>query len=116
MSDDTEILGNEAMSVQSQSLTKQELHILVALADGKTDRQIEAELNTNVTIASRPIFAKLGANTKSHMISRAFLLGVLLPRALSALLCLTIVLPNDGYKQVRTRLRVSVRTAHMATI
>lgn len=111
-----EIQGQEVIGIQSQSLTEKELQILVALADGKTDRQIETELNTNVTIASRPIFAKLGAKTKSHMISRAFLLGVILPRALSALLCLAMVLPDDGYRKARTRLRVSVRTAHMTTI
>ncbi|WP_163836918.1 helix-turn-helix domain-containing protein [Spartinivicinus ruber] len=102
-----EILGNEVIGIQSQSLTETELQILVALADGKTDSQVEKELSTDITIASRPIFAKLGAKTKTHMMSRAFLLGVLLPRALSALLCLAMVLPDDGFRRERTRIRGS---------
>lgn len=111
-----EIQGQEVIGIQSQSLTDKELHILVALADGKTDREIEKELGVNVTISSRPIFAKLGARSKTHMMSRAFLLGVLLPRALSALLCFAMVLPDDGFRNGRTRLRVSVRTTHITTI
>lgn len=109
-----EIQGNEVIGIQSQSLTETELHILVALADGKTDNEIEKTLGTNVTIASRPIFAKLGAKTKSHMVSRGFLLGVLLPRALSALLCLTMVLPDDGFRNGRLRVRNSGRVMALA--
>ena len=116
MSENKEILGNEVIGIQSQSLSEKELQILVALADGKTDSEIENELDTDVTIASRPIFAKLGARSKTHMMSRAFLLGVLLPRALSALLCLTMVLPDDGFRNARTRLRGSSRTIEMAAV
>lgn len=111
-----EILGNEVIGIQSQSLTETELQILVALADGKTDNQIENELGTDVTIASRPIFAKLGAKTKPHMISRAFLLRVLIPRALSALLCLAMVLPDDGFRNGRTRLRMSFKGTKVMVI
>ncbi|MBU2708785.1 hypothetical protein KCM76_22520 [Zooshikella marina] len=107
----SEIQGKEVIGIQSQALTTEELHILVALADGKTDDEIEQALGTNITLASLPIRAKLGARTKTHMISRAFLLQVLIPRALVVLLCASMVVAmDDGYRRERTRVRSPYRT------
>ncbi|RDH41472.1 hypothetical protein [Zooshikella ganghwensis] len=107
-----EIQGKEVIGIQSQALTTEELHILVALADGKTEDEIEQELGTDITLASLPIRAKLGASTKIHMISRAFLLQVLIPRVLVVLLCASMVVAmDDGYRRERTRVRSSFRVS-----
>lgn len=84
-----EIQGEDVIGLPGQSLNSAELRVLVGLADGQTPNTIGALLGVDSSgfrLLERTIKAKLGAKTHPHMISRAFTLGVLIPRALCLLL------------------------------
>lgn len=93
-----EIRGEDVIGVPGQNLTRQELQVLVGLANGETPNTIGKELDAD-TIAMRyieaSIKAKLGAKTHPHMIARGFTLGVLFPRALCMLLAFLCVAESD---------------------
>ncbi|SEC61899.1 helix-turn-helix transcriptional regulator [Pseudomonas costantinii] len=84
-----EIQGEDVIGLPGQALNSAELRVLVGLADGQTPNTIGALLGVDSSgfrLLERTIKAKLGAKTHPHMISRAFTLGVLIPRALCLLL------------------------------
>lgn len=95
-----------------QNLNPTELSTLVRLADGDAPSDI-AQATGQSTLELRhtemTIRAKLGALSKPHMITRGFILGVLIPRALCCLLSICAGL-NISDDQLRTRQqRPSVR-------
>lgn len=84
MKAETEILGEEVIGRQGQSLTWSELRVLVGLADGETPTGISGALGierNGIQLLEMSIRAKLGAKTHPQMISRGFTVGVLMPRA-----------------------------------
>lgn len=88
------ITGEDVIASPGQCLQQDELTLLVMLADGHPPSDIERALNTDrigVRHIERSLQAKLGAKNKLHIITRAFILGVLAPRALCLLLALLSV-------------------------
>ncbi len=100
-----QIQGEDVIGFTSQNLTTTELQVLVGLAEGLSPSAIGASINAN-SIAMRgiesSIRAKLGARSQPHMIARAFLLGVLAPRALCMLLAAASAL-EAHHDALRTR-------------
>lgn len=102
-----EIQGEEVIGRLSQALNDTELRVLVGLADGETPNTIGALIGVDSNSFRRleqTIKAKLGAKTHPHMISRAFTLGVLIPRALCLLLsvlCATEHVDDGNRNQTR---------------
>lgn len=84
-----DVIGEDVIGLTGQNLTKDELLVLVGLANGDSPNKIGASLNADA-LAMRhieaSIKAKLGAKTQPNMIARGFTLGVLVPRALCLLL------------------------------
>ena len=84
-----DVNGEDVIGLTGQNLTKDELLVLVGLANGDSPNKIGASLNVDA-LAMRhietSIKAKLGAKTQPNMIARGFTLGVLVPRALCLLL------------------------------
>lgn len=112
-----DIVGNDIIGQRAQNLTDPELNVLVALADGKTPSQIQNQLNIDgqqLRDHESQIRAKLGASSKPHMISRAFVLGVLMPRALCFMLAVTTAFTStdDG---MRLRRPSQVRSTRQIT-
>ena len=82
-------LGNDVIGLPGQCLDVAELTHLVKLADGQTPREIERATGADRLRQQQlesTLRAKLGARTKTHMIARGFVLGVIAPRALCLLL------------------------------
>ncbi len=112
------ITGNDVIGIEGQHLTHDELKTLVGLADGDTPSQMQAALNTDVIglrQLERNLKLKLGAKTKTHIISRGFVTGVLMTRALCLLLASVAVMQSTGsedFMRTRTRIRTTrtVRT------
>ena len=102
-----DIQGEEVIGRPGQALNAAELRVLVGLADGETPNTIGALLGVNsegFRLLERNIKAKLGAKTHPHMMSRAFTLGVLIPRALCLLLsvlCATEHVDDGNRNQTR---------------
>lgn len=102
-----EIQGEEVIGRLSQALNDTELRVLVALADGESPNTIGNLLgidSNSFRFLERNIKAKLGAKTQPHMMSRAFTLGVLIPRALCLLLsvlCATEHVDDGNRNQTR---------------
>lgn len=108
-----EIQGEDVIGMPGQALSIAELRVLVGLADGETPNAIGAVIgadSNSFRMIERSIKAKLGAKTHPHMISRAFTLGVLVPRALCLLLSILCAAEHvdDGN---RNQTRRSGRTA-----
>lgn len=83
---DDDVIGHPG-----QQLTPQEIAHLVAIANGNTPSAITAEHGTSRAHQQQiesGLRAKLGAESKPHMIARAFVLHVLIPRALVVALML----------------------------
>lgn len=84
-----DVISEDVIGLTGQNLTKDELLVLVGLANGDSPNKIGASLNADA-LAMRhieaSIKAKLGAKTQPNMIARGFTLGVLVPRALCLLL------------------------------
>lgn len=92
------LTGEEVIGRRGQALTMAELRVLVGLADGENPNTISAAIGVDKNLIrdyETSIKAKLGAKTHPHMISRGFTLGVLIPRALCVLLCMTSALEVD---------------------
>lgn len=106
-----DIQGEDVIGLPGQALNDSELRVLVGLADGETPNTIGAMLGIDITsfrLIERNIKAKLGAKTHPHMISRAFTLGVLVPRALCLLLsvlCATEHADDGNRNQTRRNSR-----------
>lgn len=99
------IQGEDVIGLPGQTLTSTELRALVGLADGHAPSAVAAALKADASTLRRleaSIKAKLGAKTHPHMITRGFVLGVLVPRALCLLLAVLGTLENldlDGMRQ-----------------
>lgn len=81
----------DAIAQPGQALSEAELAHLLALANGNTPNAITRMHGTSATDQRRiesGLRAKLGAVSKPHMIARAFVLNVLLPRALIVFLAI----------------------------
>ncbi len=106
-----EIQGEDVIGMPGQALSLAELRVLVGLADGETPNTIGAVIgadSNSFRLIERSIKAKLGAKTHPHMISRAFTLGVLVPRALCLLLsvlCATEHTDDGNRNQTRRNSR-----------
>lgn len=106
-----DVIGEDVIGLTGQNLTKDELLVLVGLANGDSPNKIGASLNADA-LAMRhieaSIKAKLGAKTQPNMIARGFTLGVLIPRALCLLLsvlCATEHTDDSNRNQTRRNSR-----------
>ncbi|MFG0501110.1 LuxR C-terminal-related transcriptional regulator [Pseudomonas putida] len=93
-----EVNGEDVLGLPGQTLTREELSTLVGLADGTPTVKLAQQLGVDeftVGQIERAIQRKLGARNRLHMITRGFTLGVLVPRALCLLLCVTSALEID---------------------
>ena len=111
-----DIIGTDIIGRAGQNLTAGELRTLVAIADGLTPSQINTQLNTStqqIRDTESQIKAKLGAKSKTHMISRGFILGVLMPSALCLFLSIMAALasPDDS---IRLRRQTHARSTRIA--
>lgn len=102
---------DDVIGQPGQSLTAGELAVLVGLANGNAPAavasatQLDALAVRDLEMSAR---RKLGATTQPHMIARGFVLGVLLPRALCALIaasCVTISDHNSNRHRSTSRAR-----------
>lgn len=85
------IIGNEIIATPGCGLTESELAILLLHGEGETSCYIQQASGldqASLHMAEKGIRAKLGAKTQTHMISRAFQLGVLASRTLCLLLAI----------------------------
>lgn len=110
-----DIKGRDVIAHQGQQLSNDELTVLVGLADGRNASDIANAVGIQrdqLRFIETRITQKLHANNKTHAITRAFLLGVLAPRVLSALLCvLACIQPvDDDFTRVRRPNRTQHRT------
>lgn len=108
-----DVVGEDVVGLTGQNLTKDELLVLVGLANGDSPNKIGASLNADA-LAMRhieaSIKAKLGAKTQPNMIARGFTLGVLIPRALCLLLsvlCATEHTDDSNRNQTRRNSRTT---------
>lgn len=118
-----EVTGEDVIGLPGQTLSSTELLTLVGLADGVPAPIIAEQLKLDtfaVNQIERDIQQKLGAKNRLHMVTRGFTLGVLVPRALCVLLCLTAALEVD-HDLFRPRMQrrsrsgfETVRTTRMA--
>lgn len=91
------IIGNEVVASAGNGLTERELGILLLHGEGETQARIMALSGLDqagLHMTEKSIRAKLGARTATHMISRAFQLGILASRAL----CLVLALAATDYQ------------------
>lgn len=118
-----EVTGEDVIGLPGQTLSSTELLTLVSLADGVPAPIIAEKLKLDdfaIGQIERGIQKKLGAKNRLHMVTRGFTLGVLVPRALCVLLCMTAALEidHDVYRprtQRRTRSGFeTVRNTRMA--
>lgn len=113
-----ELYGEDVIALPGQNLTETERRVLIGLADGHSPSALAAALNlgaSGLRHTEASIRAKLGATTHTHMIARAFVLGVLIPRAL----CLMLAAINalDGtHDALRTRTTRRTRTAPSSSL
>lgn len=108
---------DDVIGQQGQTLSALELDVLVAMANGNSMNAIQAATGTDsatMRMIELQVRAKLGAKTPGHMIARGFILGVLLPRALCALIATSCALANDHYSN-RNRLPIRGRMQESLT-
>ncbi len=95
------ITGNDVIGQPGQSLSADELTVLVMLADGEKPSDIANAVGVDrfgLRHIESALQAKLGGKSKPHMIARGFILDVLAPRALCLLLAfLSIGITPDGH-------------------
>lgn len=107
----TALINDDVIGLPGQNLSVLELGVLVAMANGNSQRDIQAATNTDsstLRMVEMQVRAKLGARTPSHMISRGFALGVLIPRALClmlSLLCASEHSDDENRNQTRRNSR-----------
>lgn len=93
------ITGQEVIATPGQSLDARELRYMVGLADGESTVQIAdacAVRAEELPLIEVGIRGKLGARSKTHMLARAFTLGILHSRALAALVVMAAVIGTTG--------------------
>lgn len=101
---------SDVIGVPGQNLSELEREILVAIANGNPQPAIMKATRTDAAtfrMLELQVRAKLGAQTPGHMVSRGFILGVLLPRALCALIATSCAMSFD---QSSNRNRMPTRT------
>lgn len=109
----TAFINDEVMGKTGQNLSPLELKVLVDMANGNSLRDIQESTQTDsatLRIVELQIRNKLGAKTPSHMITRGFTLGVLIPRALCLLLsvlCATEHTDDSNRNQTRRNSRTT---------
>ncbi|HCG9411640.1 TPA: helix-turn-helix transcriptional regulator [Vibrio parahaemolyticus] len=93
------LIGNDVICESGQNLTDAERRVFLGLAEGETPTEIKNALKCD-TMSLRNLeirlMGKLGAKTKTHIVSRAFVLGLLFSRALCLMLALALSHPGDG--------------------
>lgn len=92
-------INDDVMGRPGQNLSPLELGVLVAMANGNSQRDIQEATQTDsatLRMVEFQVRAKLGAKTPAHMIARAFILGVLIPRELCLLLSLLCATEHAG--------------------
>lgn len=93
------LIGDDVICESGQNLTETERRILFGLAEGETPTEIKNALQCD-TMSLRNIeirlMDKLGAKTKTHIVSRGFVLGVLFSRALCLMLAIILSNPDTG--------------------
>lgn len=90
---------DDVIGLPGQALTPEEIAHLVALANGNTPSHITIMHGTSRGAQQdieSSLKAKLGALSKPHMITRAFVLGVIAPRALCLLLAALSLQASPG--------------------
>lgn len=101
--------GQDVIGQPGQNLSHLEISVLVGLADGNTPSEINAKNQIDrdqLRQVEGSLMAKLGARTKSHLISRGFILGVLVPRALCfSLILITTLSINSDVLRARQPMR-----------
>lgn len=114
-----EVTGEDVIGLPGQTLSSTELLALVGLADGTPTPVLAKQLQLDdfaLNQIERGIQQKLGAKNRLHMVTRGFTLGVLVPRALCMLLCLSAVLEVDHdalRPRTQRRSRSSVETVRI---
>lgn len=107
------LIGDDVICESGQNLTDAESRVLFGLAEGETPTDIKNALQCD-TMSLRNIeirlMDKLGAKTKTHIVSRGFVLGVLFSRALCLMLAIGLSCPGDNSDDW-SRLARSGRTA-----
>lgn len=99
------IIGEEVVAEPGQGLDSREQRYLLGLAEGETNEEVAKAIGVRkeeLPFIEASIRSKLGAKTKSHMLSRAFNLGVLQTRALFAFAMVATIIGLTGvlyYKQ-----------------
>lgn len=94
----TALNTDDVIGQPGQNLSDLELGVLVAMANGNALNAIQSATQTDsatLRMVELQVRAKLGAKTPAHMVARGFVLGVLLPRALCALLATSCIVAND---------------------
>jgi hypothetical protein len=94
----TTLKNDDVIGTPGQNLSELELDVLVAMANGNPLNAIQTATHTDsatLRMVEMQVRAKLGAKTPGHMVARGFILGVLLPRALCALLATSCAVAND---------------------
>lgn len=94
----TALNTDDVIGTPGQNLSDLELGVLVAMANGNPLNAIQAATQTDsatLRMVEMQVRTKLGAKTPGHMVARGFILGVLLPRALCALLATSCAVAND---------------------
>lgn len=98
-----QVLGIDVIGQQKCGITKGEAVILVDCADGLSNSAIEKKHGMDkLTLLSvmKEIKRKIGAENKAHMITKAFVTGVLIPNILT--ICLYIIwFPNSSIDMPR---------------
>lgn len=107
------LINDDVLGQPGQNLSPLELGVLVAMANGNSQRDIQEATQTDsatLRMIELQVRAKLGAKTPGHMVARGFTLGVLIPRALCMLLSIlcTTEHADDGN---RNQTRRNSRTA-----
>ncbi|MCE4058484.1 hypothetical protein [Pseudomonas sp. Au-Pse12] len=105
--------NDDVIGAPGQNLSELEQTILVAMANGNTQPAIMEATQTDPAtfrMIEMQVRKKLGASTPGHMISRGFVLGVLIPRALCLLLS-TLCAVESADDGNRNQTRRNSRTA-----
>lgn len=95
------IIGNEVIAHPGRGLTAVELGVLLLHGEGESNSRIMAASGLDqmgLHMTEKQLRAKIGARTPTHMISRAFQLGILTSRALCLLLAIASADYDNGIK------------------
>lgn len=111
--------NDDVIGAPGQNLSELEHTILVAMANGNTQPEIMEAIQTDPAtfrLIEMQVRKKLGAITPGHMISRGFVLGVLIPRALCLLLSTLCAVESadDGNRNSTRRNSRTAPTSRLA--